>query len=227
MRKGQTMSDAQKKLIGDSHRGTKSVNFGKPLPMQTRLRMSATLRGLSYDECTALMTNEEKAAYQKAYQLAHRDEIRQQKHQSYLLHPTPYTDEFRETMRRGRAARGFYHEWSRLTIYAHRMRGFDVRFSTVELARRALDTPNCEFCGKPLSWKFGNKVGARNIPTVDNLHRKHVLTICDVGIVCLSCNAIKNTRPLVDFVVYCRDQWQAHEAEAARLRVILQHMGSL
>lgn len=120
---------------------------------------------------------------------------------------------------------GIHRVWSMATLCRHRKYGTEFQFSITELAQRAMSTPTCEYCGRRLSWKFGNKITHVDSPTVDNRDMKSRVTLSDISIVCHSCNSCKGARTLAEFVGYLHTHLLAHEDMALLMQTILTHMG--
>lgn len=95
--------------------------------------------------------------------------------------------------------------WVSAIIHNHRANGTIVNFTFDELYNLAVKTSICKICGIELDYKSKGKKGhSRNSPSMENIHRKLILTINDIEIICAHCNCAKNTMTMPEFIAYCK-----------------------
>ena len=96
--------------------------------------------------------------------------------------------------------------WSRSKIYCHIRSGYQVEFTTSQLADFVKDIEICSFCNVKLDWGFRYDGTGRNRlrPSVDRIDNEKILRLNNIQIICWRCNATKYDRTMKEFVDYCK-----------------------
>jgi len=95
--------------------------------------------------------------------------------------------------------------WARYTYRNHVANGFELKFTKDELIKLATETTVCAMCGKPLIYNNGtNGKQTLSSPSLDRIYNDTILTLDNVWIICLACNNHKSSKPMNEFVSYCK-----------------------
>ena len=97
-----------------------------------------------------------------------------------------------------------FRSWSARTLNSHKHKGYLINVSIDELYKLSVETKICKYCGKTLSYDFGNKGTSRDFsPSLDRINNEKELNINNIQIICYDCNATKRGRTHDEFVEYC------------------------
>lgn len=98
------------------------------------------------------------------------------------------------------------HSWASHTHRKHRKKGFFLYFTIQDLIKKAKDTFKCELCNCDLDWTVGKKKHCRdNSPTLDKIQNEtRNLSLKDIQIICLNCNAGKGSGSMMEYIMRCR-----------------------
>lgn len=95
--------------------------------------------------------------------------------------------------------------WARNSLYTHRAKGFDVKIKPPELFAKALNTNNCEICGRELLYYKGGRNGPSiNSASLDRMNNEEIITSENILILCWGCNVTKGPRTMREFHEYCK-----------------------
>lgn len=154
-----------------------------------------------------------KLEYDKVYREVNKDYIRERQRAYYYDH----IDEIREYRRKNSKvlyeknkeyARSHPHKiWAKSSIHSHKKRGYDIDLTIDELELIAKNTIVCPICGVTLDYdqRKRSKCGpSKNSPSMDRIYNETSINKDNVWIICLSCNASKQDRSMLEFVDYCK-----------------------
>lgn len=90
--------------------------------------------------------------------------------------------------------------WAKKTINTHIRKGHVVVFSVDELVK--IVPVCCSICDRILVWNHKG-VPQGTSPSLDRINNEKILTLQNIQIVCLRCNATKQNRTQSEFEEYC------------------------
>lgn len=93
--------------------------------------------------------------------------------------------------------------WSYMTLWSHKKKGFIVNITREELYNHVSKINNCEICNKELT--FGGGCGFKSTSaTLDRKDNENELNINNVQVLCRKCNSTKLDRSMSEFIEYCQ-----------------------
>jgi hypothetical protein len=93
--------------------------------------------------------------------------------------------------------------WAYHVIKSHESKGVTIEFTFQELAARARQVFNCQYCDQLLAWN-DSKRNDPNSPSLDRLNNETIMTVYNTRIVCRWCNWSKNNMTLEEFRGRCK-----------------------
>ena len=97
-----------------------------------------------------------------------------------------------------------YIEWAISSLKCHKNRGFEIDISASELVEIAMITPHCPLCGVTLFWEPNPGKTRYESPSLDRINNENFIRKDNINIICVRCNATKGSRPLHEFIAYCK-----------------------
>ncbi len=172
----------------------------------------------------------DKAAYDKTYYAANKEQINERNRIYYLSHKEEIIKRSAEYRKKHKAkvlknqrrsyrkhrdkrnvAKRDYHlkhphkVWSQRSFAAHKRKNHTLLFTTDDLEELAKSTSKCSICGKKFNWyEINKKTVNGDSPTLDRINNETVLVLEDVWIVCMRCNVMKNSMPFDEFIRFCK-----------------------
>jgi len=98
-----------------------------------------------------------------------------------------------------------HREWARLTISAHRRKGYLVTFTREWLQELAKKTTHCFLCDIELNFnKKKSRCPQSDSPSLDRVDREPILTEDNIAIMCYACNTGKGVGTLDEYIERCK-----------------------
>lgn len=98
-----------------------------------------------------------------------------------------------------------HREWARLTIAAHRRKGYLVSFTREWLTEKAKSTTHCFLCGIELNFnKKKSRSPQSDSPSLDRIDRDPIMTEENVVIMCYACNTGKGVGTTEEYIERCK-----------------------
>jgi hypothetical protein len=90
--------------------------------------------------------------------------------------------------------------WATNSIFKHKQSGFDVEISVDFLEDLYNKTEFCQICGTKLEKESSKRKDYGNTPTLDRIDNEKVIKEDNCWIVCHSCNTMKGSHPMNQFL---------------------------
>jgi hypothetical protein len=94
--------------------------------------------------------------------------------------------------------------WAQMSYRNHKRNNFIMNLTMHELEEMASKTNKCAICDVILVWGYLNGKLLKSTASLDRINNEKVITKNNIQILCYECNAIKRTKPMQEFIDYCK-----------------------